>query len=133
MAVAYGLPVDEALKAVTMYPAQILGVADQLGSLEKGKLANLVICDGHLLQPATQVKSLFIAGNPLAPTSRHTRLYARYQQRLQDVIAGRAPLGVSSPLPARLVQQPETPSAEITTEAPGEAAGDATEADSQRK
>ena len=47
---------------------------DRIGSIEAGKLANLVICDGHVLQPATQVKGLFIAGKPLPPTSRHTRL-----------------------------------------------------------
>ena len=55
MAVAYGLPPEEGLKAVTLYPAQILGVADQLGSIEAGKRANLVIANGDMLQPSTQV------------------------------------------------------------------------------
>lgn len=95
MAVAYGLPPDEGLKAVTLYPAQLLGVEDRLGSIEPGKLANLVICDGEMLQPATQVKALFIGGKPVEPTNRHTRLYARYQQRLQEVQAGQALLGVT--------------------------------------
>ena len=94
MAVAHGLPEQVGLKAVTLYPARMLGVGDLLGSIEAGKLANLVICDGHMLQPATQVKGLLIAGKPLLPTSRHTRLYARYQQRLEDVQTGVAPLGV---------------------------------------
>ena len=96
MAVAHGLPAEEGLKAVTLYPARMLGVEDRLGSIEVGKLANLVICDGHMLQPATQVRGLFIAGKPLLPTSRHTRLYARYQQRLEEVSKGLAPLGVNS-------------------------------------
>ena len=96
MAVAYGLPEADALKAITLTPAQILGVADQLGSLEVGKRANLVLTAGHILQPTTVVKALFIAGKPLAPTSRHTRLYAKYQQRLAEVKAGTAPLGLDA-------------------------------------
>jgi imidazolonepropionase-like amidohydrolase len=93
MAVSYGLPAEEGLKAVTLYPAQILGVADQLGSIETGKRANLVLTDGDLLQAATQVKALFIDGQPLEPVSKQTRLYERYRERLQEVKAGRAPLG----------------------------------------
>ena len=96
VAVAYGLPLDEALKAITLVPAQILGVADQLGSLEVGKQANLVVTAGHILQPTTVIKGLFIAGKPLPPTSRHTRLYAKYQQRLAEVKAGTAPLGLDT-------------------------------------
>jgi imidazolonepropionase-like amidohydrolase len=93
MAVSYGLPLDEGLKAVTLYPAQILGVAESLGSIEKGKRANLVLTNGDLLQASTQVVGLFIAGQPLQPTSKHTRLYERYRERLRDVKAGRSPLG----------------------------------------
>jgi len=97
MAVAYGLPEDEALKAVTINAAQILGISDRVGSLETGKRANLVITAGHILQPTAVVKQLFIAGKPLAPESRHTRLYAKYRQRLADVQAGIAPLGIEVP------------------------------------
>jgi imidazolonepropionase-like amidohydrolase len=93
MAVAYGLPADEALKAVTLYPAQILGVADQLGSIDTGKRANLVLTNGDLLQPSTQVLGLFIDGKPLEPTSKQTKLYEKYRERLKDVKEGRAPLG----------------------------------------
>jgi imidazolonepropionase-like amidohydrolase len=93
MAVSYGLPPDEGLKAVTLYPAQILGVADRLGSVEAGKFANLVLTDGDLLQATTQVHALFIKGTPLEPSSKHTRLYERYRQRLQEVKEGKAPLG----------------------------------------
>ncbi|WP_435010991.1 amidohydrolase family protein [Tundrisphaera lichenicola] len=94
MAVAFGLPEEAALKAVTLAPAEILGVADQLGSLEVGKRANLVLTAGHVLQPTTEVKGLFLAGKPLPPESRHTRLYAKYQRRLAEVKAGTAPLGL---------------------------------------
>ena len=84
MAVSYGLPPEEALKAVTIYPAQILGVADQLGSIDLGKRANLVITNGDILQASTQVLGLFIDGKPLQPTSKHTQLYERYRQRLLE-------------------------------------------------
>jgi imidazolonepropionase-like amidohydrolase len=115
VAVAYGLPEAEALKAVTLTPAQILGVADRLGSLEQGKRANLVITAGHILQPTTIVKALFIGGKPLTPESRHTRLYAKYSQRLADVTAGIAPLGIEvKPLtaaaPAGGTSAPASPS-----------------------
>ena len=94
VAVAYGLPEAVALRAVTLAPAEILGVADQLGSIEVGKRANLVVTAGHVLQPTTEVKGLFIAGKPLPPESRHTRLYAKYRGRLAEVKAGTAPLGI---------------------------------------
>jgi imidazolonepropionase-like amidohydrolase len=93
MAVSYGLPPEEGLKAVTLYPAQILGVADQLGSIEVGKRANLVLTDGDVLQAATQVQAVFIDGRPLEPTSKQTRLYERYRERLREVREGKAPLG----------------------------------------
>jgi imidazolonepropionase-like amidohydrolase len=96
MAASYGLPIEEALKAVTLYPAQILGLADKLGSIELGKMANLVITDGDMLEPTTQVRGLFIAGVPLDPTSKQTRLYERYRERLKDVKAGRSQLGTKS-------------------------------------
>jgi imidazolonepropionase-like amidohydrolase len=95
-AVAFGLPEAEALKAVTMVPAQILGVDKQLGSLDVGKRANLVITAGGLLQPTTEVKALFVAGKPMSPESRHTKLYAKFRQRLAEVKAGTAPLGLEN-------------------------------------
>jgi imidazolonepropionase-like amidohydrolase len=93
-AVAFGLPLDAALKAITINPAQILGVADQVGSLETGKRANIVVTAGHLIQPTTPVLALFIDGEPLRPESRHTLLYAKYRRRLDEVRAGRARLGI---------------------------------------
>lgn len=93
MAVSYGLPVEEGLKAVTLYPAQILGIADQLGSLEIGKRANLVITNGDLLQATTQVLAVAIDGKLMPPESKQTRLYDRYKQRLKEVKEGKAMLG----------------------------------------
>jgi imidazolonepropionase-like amidohydrolase len=93
MAVSYGLPPEEGLKAVTLYPAKILGVEKHLGSIEGGKRANLVIADGDILQASTRVKALFIDGRPLEPSSKHTKLYERYRERLREVKEGLAPLG----------------------------------------
>jgi imidazolonepropionase-like amidohydrolase len=93
MAVSYGLPPEEGLKAVTLYPAKILGVDKQLGTIEAGKRANLVLADGDILQASTQVRALFIDGRPLEPTSKQTKLYERYRERLREVKEGLAPLG----------------------------------------
>jgi imidazolonepropionase-like amidohydrolase len=93
-AVAFGLPEDAAIQAVTLAPARFLGIADQVGSLEPHKRANVVVTAGHILQPTTPVLALFIDGEPLRPESRHTQLYAKYRHRLEEVRAGRARLGI---------------------------------------
>jgi imidazolonepropionase-like amidohydrolase len=111
-AVAFGLPENVALKAVTLTPAQILGIADRVGSLEAGKRANLVVTAGHILQPTTPVLALFIDGKHVTPESRHTQLYSKYLRRLQEVRTGAAPLGLERPgtaaarLPARAAAAP---------------------------
>jgi imidazolonepropionase-like amidohydrolase len=74
MASAFGLSKTDALKAVTLYPAQILNVADRLGSIEPGKMANLVVTDGDLLEIRTHIKYLFIDGRQVPLVSRHTEL-----------------------------------------------------------
>lgn len=81
MAAAFGLPRAEALKAVTLYPAQIMNVADRMGSIEAGKTANLVITDGDLLEARTRIRYLFINGRQLPLTSRHTELYEQFKNR----------------------------------------------------
>jgi imidazolonepropionase-like amidohydrolase len=81
MAAAYGLPKAEALKAVTLYPAEILGVADRLGSVEQGKAANLVVTDGDMLEARTSVRYLFIAGRMIPLVSRHTMLSDQFKDR----------------------------------------------------
>lgn len=81
MTAAYGLSKEDALKAVTLYPAQILGVADKLGSIETGKIANIVVTDGDILEPTTHVLHLFINGRKLPLTSRHTELYEQFKDR----------------------------------------------------
>jgi len=81
MAVAFGLPHEEALKALTLYPAEIWGVGDLLGSIEKGKLADLIVTDGDPLETRTQVKYVFIEGREVDLSNKHLRLYEKYSQR----------------------------------------------------
>ena len=81
MAGAYGLSKSEALKSVTLYPAQILNVADRLGSIEVGKMANLVVTDGDLLEIRTHIRYLFIDGRQVPLTSRHTELNDAFKKR----------------------------------------------------
>ncbi len=81
MAAAFGLPRGEALKSVTLYPAQIMNVADRMGSIEIGKMANLVITDGDLLETRTHIRHLFIDGRPVPLTSRHTELNDAFKNR----------------------------------------------------
>ena len=80
-AVAFGLPYDEALKAVTINPAQIWGVGNELGSVEKGKWADLVIATGDLLEIQTGIKHLYIKGKEVELTNKQTRLYEKYMTR----------------------------------------------------
>ena len=72
-AVVAGLPREEALKALTLYPAQIFGVADQLGSLEAGKIADVVIFDGEPLTRPVRVKMVLLAGKTVVPQSEGSK------------------------------------------------------------
>jgi imidazolonepropionase-like amidohydrolase len=81
MAAAYGLSRTDALKAVTLYPAQIMNVADRLGSIEVGKMANLVVTDGDLLEIRTRIRYLLIDGRPVVLSSRHSELNDAFKNR----------------------------------------------------
>lgn len=80
-AAAFGLPKDVALKAITLYPAQIWGVADRLGSLEVGKNASVIVTNGDPLEIRTSVLRVFIAGEEMPMDSRHTLLYEKFRKR----------------------------------------------------
>lgn len=80
-AAAFGLGKEEALKAVTLAPAEIFGVAKTLGSLEVGKHATLFVCDGDPFETKTQVKHVFIEGWQIPMTSRQTELYDEFLNR----------------------------------------------------
>jgi len=77
-ATGFGLPYDEALKAITLNAAEVWGVADKLGSLDPGKTANVVVSGGDPLDVKTAVKMVFINGNEIPMTSRQTRLRDEY-------------------------------------------------------
>ena len=83
-AVAYGLSLEEALKAITLYPAQILGVADRVGSLEKGKDATLFVSDKSPLEITNQVEMAFVQGRTVELSDRQKRLYKKYQQKYEQ-------------------------------------------------
>lgn len=80
-AAAFGLPKDEALKAVTIYPAQIFGADKLIGSLEVGKQATLIVTDGDPLELRTKLKYMFVNGKQTDLTSRHTRLNDKFKDR----------------------------------------------------
>jgi imidazolonepropionase-like amidohydrolase len=77
-AVAYGLPYDEALRAITVTPAQIWGVSDTHGTLEAGKVANVVVWGGDPLELLTPVEAVIVDGRAVPMTSRQTELRDRY-------------------------------------------------------
>lgn len=81
-AVAFGLPEEEAIKGITLYPAQAIGVSDRLGSIEPGKDATLFACDGSgILDLRANVHHVWIGGKEVSLESRHTRLYNKYKNR----------------------------------------------------
>ncbi len=82
-AVAFGLPPEEALRAITWYPAQILGIDDRVGSLETGKQATLIITNGNPLDIRTQVHRAYVNGRSVDLSSRHTQLYEKYQKKYE--------------------------------------------------
>jgi imidazolonepropionase-like amidohydrolase len=84
-AVAYGLPYDEALRAVTVNPAQILGLGNQIGTLETGKIANIIVTNGDPLEITTDVRYLFIRGQLTSTNNRHKSLYEKYLNRPKPV------------------------------------------------
>ncbi|MDE2764764.1 MAG: amidohydrolase family protein [Gemmatimonadota bacterium] len=80
-AVPYGLPHEAALAAVTRNAADMLGFGDRIGTIEEGKIANLMITDGDPLEIRTQVTDLFILGRGVSLDNRHKSLYEKYRAR----------------------------------------------------
>ena len=84
-AAAFGLPREEALKAVTLYPAEILGVSDRMGSLEVGKDASLIVCTGDILEVTSNVRIDYIKGRPIDLSNKQTRLYEKYKEKYRQL------------------------------------------------
>ena len=79
-AAAYGLEREDALKAITLWPAEVLGIAGKAGSIEPGKLANLLVTRGDPLDIRSEVKYVFIEGKLVDLKSRNTDLYDKFTQ-----------------------------------------------------
>lgn len=84
-AAAYGLPAEEALKAITLYPAKILGVDDRLGDVAVGKDATIIVTNGDPLEISTNVELMFIEGRKIDLSSRHTELYEKYREKYRQL------------------------------------------------
>jgi imidazolonepropionase-like amidohydrolase len=82
-AIAFGLPEEEAVKAVTLYPARFLGIDDRVGSLEPGKEATLLITTGNPLEYATEVEQAFIQGRKLDMADQHRQFLRKYMERVE--------------------------------------------------
>lgn len=83
-AAAFGLDRREALKAVTIYPAEIFGVEKDMGSLEKGKLANIVLARGDILELGTSIEKVFIEGREVDLSNRYTELLEKFRKREKE-------------------------------------------------
>lgn len=81
LAVGYGLDPVAAIHALTLWPAEIFGVGDELGSIDAGKVANLFVTDGDPLDVRTNVSAIFIKGRNVPLDDRHTRLYEKWRKR----------------------------------------------------
>ena len=86
-AAAFGLPIDEAIRSITLSPAEILGVDDRIGSLTVGKDASLIVTDGNPLEVRTHVLRAFLQGREVDLSNRQLRLYKKYQQRYEQLDA----------------------------------------------
>ncbi|HEV8385580.1 MAG TPA: amidohydrolase family protein [Candidatus Acidoferrales bacterium] len=80
-AVGYGLAHDDALKAITINPAQMFGVDKELGTIEQGKIANIIVTNGDPLELQTEVRYLFIKGQLTSTDNKHKQLYEKYRAR----------------------------------------------------
>ncbi|MDF1662778.1 MAG: amidohydrolase family protein [Planctomycetota bacterium] len=85
MAAAFGLSPEQALHAITLAPAQIMGMDHRYGSLEKGKVADLIISSGHPLEPSSRVVGMFIKGRKVRLESKQTRLARRFKKRIDGI------------------------------------------------
>lgn len=84
ISVAHGLSEKVALEALTINPARILGVDDEVGSLEVGKTANVAIWTGSPIQASSRVETVIIKGKIIPPTSFQTRLYEKFKKIVQE-------------------------------------------------
>ncbi|MFN7628420.1 MAG: amidohydrolase family protein, partial [Pirellula sp.] len=75
---------DDAIRAITLSPAEIFGVADRVGSIDAGKDATLFLCNGDILETPTQVTKAWIQGRKVDLSSKHTQLYEKYKTKYEQ-------------------------------------------------
>lgn len=83
-AAAFGLPEDVAVKALTLYPARILGLSDRIGALETGMDATLMITDGNPIEYSTQVEQVYIQGRKSNMMDSHRQFYKKYHEKVEQ-------------------------------------------------
>ncbi len=86
MAVAFGLPMEKALRCLTLDAARILGVDDRLGSIDEGKIANLLITTGNPVEYTSQVHTMFIRGEKVPWDDKFNRLLRRFRGRAGEIL-----------------------------------------------
>jgi imidazolonepropionase-like amidohydrolase len=79
--VAYGMPRDEAFRAITQNAAEILGLGDRMGTLDVGKRADVIIVNDDPLQILATVERMWIGGEEMPLVSKHSRLYEQFRDR----------------------------------------------------
>ena len=82
VAVAFGLPEEEAIRAVTQNAAEMMGIGDRVGSLEPGKDATLLITTGSPLETFTEVEQAYIQGRELDMMDIHRWFFEKYMQKV---------------------------------------------------
>jgi imidazolonepropionase-like amidohydrolase len=85
VAVAFGLPEDEALRAVTLAPAELMGIADRVGSLEPGKDATLLITTGSPLDYLSSIEQAYIQGREIDMRDIHRFFFEKYMEKLRQM------------------------------------------------
>ena len=80
-AVGYGLPQDVAIRSITAVPAELFGLEEDFGTLEEGKVANLIVVNGDPLEIRTEIRHVFVNGVPVSLDNRHLSLYEKYRSR----------------------------------------------------
>jgi cytosine/adenosine deaminase-related metal-dependent hydrolase len=85
MAVAHGLPADAGLKSVTLWPAEILGIGNEVGSLEVGKAALLLLTNGNPLEVTTKIEKAFVDGRDIDLSNKQTKLDEKYRERYRQL------------------------------------------------
>jgi imidazolonepropionase-like amidohydrolase len=84
-AAGFGLPAEEAVKAITLYPAKIFGLSDRIGSLEVGKDATLILTDGDVLDLRSNIEHMFIQGRKIDMHDKQKNLFERYREKYRQL------------------------------------------------